>query len=158
RCDDGTCIDSPDSESALVDNNCIWGDQPIVKFSTNLGPYEGDCPGLIDFLGKASCSSASVAEPCCKTCEDLKTGIPGCDYGDEYHSCNSYTQAQICDNYADICCEFCHGYRKKRNADSNDGSDTVTLDLPPIKVEVTNELKRKPETPPPNNGGPTEQT
>ncbi|KAK3781614.1 hypothetical protein RRG08_029278 [Elysia crispata] len=158
RCNDGKCEDNPDSESALVTDECIWGDQASVSFSTSSGHYEGDCPGLIDFLGKSACGSATVETTCCKTCEDLHTGIEGCEYGDTFDNCNAYTQRQICDNYRDICCEFCHGYRKKRSADSDGKSSKLTLDLPPGGVKVTDDLQRKPDSAPNinTNGGPRE--
>ncbi|KAK3781613.1 hypothetical protein RRG08_029277 [Elysia crispata] len=159
RCDQGKCVDHPDSLSAQVKDSCIWGDQPIIKYNTKSGRYEGDCPGFMARQGKTACETASVARSCCKTCEDLKTGVPGCPYGDKYSKCDSYTQSQICDNNRHLCCQFCHGYPTRRNADSEVSSIDLSADLPSGDLEVTDELKPKPDADSnTNNGGPTEQT
>ncbi|GFO07250.1 hypothetical protein PoB_003375500 [Plakobranchus ocellatus] len=131
----------------LWQSDCIWGDQAEVRYTTNSGSYAGDCAGFIDLIGKSVCSDASVGASCCKTCGDLHTGIAGCEYGDTYPSCNVYTQAQICDNYSDICCLFCQGYKRKRSSDSNGNNSGVTIDPSSVAIKVTDNLKAKPDQP-----------
>ncbi|GFO05855.1 A disintegrin and metalloproteinase with thrombospondin motifs 18 [Plakobranchus ocellatus] len=154
RCNDGTCQDHPDTESAVVDPDCIWGDQAQVRYQTGNSKYKGDCAGLKRKYKNIACYNEDVARFCCGTCGKIYTGIKGCEYGDRHIHCNKHTQAQICDYFNDICCLFCQGYKKTRSSESSGNVSGVTIDRSFVTIKVINDLKIIPnepykQTPPP---------
>ncbi|GFO40151.1 A disintegrin and metalloproteinase with thrombospondin motifs 1 [Plakobranchus ocellatus] len=154
RCNKGKCRNHPDAESAVVDPDCIWGDQAEVRFVWSKSEYEGDCAGLKRKYENLMCYDADVARYCCGTCGKFYTGIKGCEYGDVHFHCNNYTQADICDYYSDICCLFCQGYKKTRSSESSRNISGITNDLSLVTIKVIDDLKIIPnelykQTPPP---------
>ncbi|GFO26720.1 A disintegrin and metalloproteinase with thrombospondin motifs 1 [Plakobranchus ocellatus] len=141
RCNRGRCQDHPDAESAIVDPNCIWGDQAEISlvFSDNYR-YEGDCARFIDMFGSNMCYYTVVALGCCETCHKLHTGINGCEYGDLHPHCNRSTKAGVCDCYSEFCCLFCQGYKKKRSSAS-------TRSLSGVTTKVIDDLIAIPDEP-----------
>ncbi|GFO40137.1 hypothetical protein PoB_006664200 [Plakobranchus ocellatus] len=144
RCNDGKCQDHPDTESAVVDPDCIWGDQAKVRFVWSRSKYEGDCAGLKDEFENLMCYDEGVARYCCGTCGKFYTGIKGCEYGDWHLRCNDYTQAGICDYFSDICCLFCQGYKKTRSSESSRNVSGVANDLSFVIIKDIDDLKAIP--------------
>ncbi|GFO17016.1 A disintegrin and metalloproteinase with thrombospondin motifs 18 [Plakobranchus ocellatus] len=147
RCNDGTCQDHPDAESAVVNPNCIWGDQAKVWFVWSRSKYVGDCAGLKDEYRNLMCYDKDVARYCCGTCGKFYTGIKGCEYGDWHFHCNDYTQADICDLFSDICCLFCLGYKKTRSSESSRNVSGVTNDFSFVTIKIIDDLKAIPNKP-----------
>ncbi|GFO19094.1 A disintegrin and metalloproteinase with thrombospondin motifs 1 [Plakobranchus ocellatus] len=136
RCNDGTCQDHPDTESAVVDPECIWGDQAKISFVwSNVLKYEGNCAGLERKYGHLMCYDADVARYCC------------CEFGDFNYRCNHNTQADICEDSSDVCCLFCQGYKKTRSSESSRNVSGVTNDLSFVTIKVIDDLKAIPIEP-----------
>ncbi|GFO31670.1 Zinc metalloproteinase/disintegrin [Plakobranchus ocellatus] len=140
RCNDGTCQDHPDAKSAIVNPDCIWGDQASVGFLWSNYRYGGDCAGLIGLFGNHVCYNPVVARYCCGTCHKFYTGIVGCEFGDLHPHCNLSTKADVCDCYSEVCCLFCQGYKKKRSSESIGNVRGVT-------IKVIDDLRLVPDEP-----------
>ncbi|GFO31672.1 Zinc metalloproteinase/disintegrin [Plakobranchus ocellatus] len=147
RCNDGTCQDHPDAESAAVDPECFWGDQAEIHVMARKGKYVGNCLGLIARDGRSVCYRQAVKMQCCKTCGNFHTGIKGCGYGDIFPWCHYYDRAMICHYYKKSCCLFCQGYKRIRSSESSKNVGRVTIDLSSFAIKVTDELKAIPNEP-----------
>ncbi|KAH9507413.1 hypothetical protein Btru_058030 [Bulinus truncatus] len=114
RCTGGQCVHDTTPGSENVDPDCVWGDQRILE-SAELAFY-GTCQSFIDKYGRMHCYTSPINETCCSTCKLLKSGAPGCEYGDRSKECVEHLRGQVCPRYKNtLCCDYCKDYVTKRS-------------------------------------------
>nr|XP_022328360.1 A disintegrin and metalloproteinase with thrombospondin motifs 10-like [Crassostrea virginica] len=96
-CINGQC--TADSSAPKEPESCLFGNYPNVN-----------CSHV--FTSPSNCYFGSETS-CCKSCNDVNTGVPGCKYGDREDGCSVITNGAPCYlGDTDIqCCATCASYR-----------------------------------------------
>lgn len=97
-CNGGECVLSDEGEN--VPDRCPFGDQPVVPGSVGCAdrvygrPYD--------------CYLPSLNAACCLSCEEIKTDITGCEYGDRRDGCQ-FSKCSTYNNFTreNLCCLTC---------------------------------------------------
>nr|XP_034319319.1 A disintegrin and metalloproteinase with thrombospondin motifs 16-like [Crassostrea gigas] len=97
-CNGGECVLSDEGEN--VPDRCPFGDQPVV-------------PGGVECVDRVygrpyDCYLPSVNAACCLSCEEIKTDITGCEYGDRRDGCQ-FSKCPTYNNFTreNLCCLTC---------------------------------------------------
>lgn len=96
-CVNGEC--RADSNAPTEPENCLFGNYP-----------KANCSGI--GLNPSVCYFGT-ATSCCKSCGDVSTGVPGCEYGDRQGVCYTITSGAPCySSDTDVqCCDTCASFR-----------------------------------------------
>jgi hypothetical protein len=145
RCNKGKCQADSSSASANIDTTCVLGNQKSISLQVNGLTFNGNCPDFIAEKGQEYCYNSLVSQLCCATCNQSKTGIAGCDYGDRSGACKTIAKATACSvqNKA-VCCSTCHGYVGKRSTPEDTAFVVLGEDTPDVvdkEVAIQSENK-----------------
>ncbi|XP_065941975.1 A disintegrin and metalloproteinase with thrombospondin motifs 16 isoform X2 [Magallana gigas] len=97
-CNGGECVLSDEGEN--VPDRCPFGDQPVV-------PGGVGCADRV-YGRPYDCYLPSVNAACCLSCEEIKTDITGCEYGDRRDGCQ-FSKCPTYNNFTreNLCCLTC---------------------------------------------------
>ncbi|XP_060557744.1 A disintegrin and metalloproteinase with thrombospondin motifs 20-like isoform X2 [Ruditapes philippinarum] len=108
-CIDRKCVQ--DSNAPDVSDDCPVGD----RYNDSSVSYSNmTCAEIRQHDNNWACYSNYTKRQCCKTCEDARTNVKGCEYGDKHKSCKALIASDSSSCYdgdnAEICCSSCSKY------------------------------------------------
>ncbi|XP_060557745.1 A disintegrin and metalloproteinase with thrombospondin motifs 9-like [Ruditapes philippinarum] len=124
-CIDRKCVQ--DSNAPDVSDDCPVGDldnDPSVSYSNMT------CAEIRQHDNNWACYNNYTKRQCCKTCEDVRTNVKGCEYGDKHESCKALIASNPSSCYrgdnANICCSSCSKYYTPSQKGCEYGDKDVT--------------------------------
>ncbi|XP_065941976.1 uncharacterized protein [Magallana gigas] len=118
-CNGGECVLSDEGEN--VPDRCPFGDQPVV-------PGGVGCADRV-YGRPYDCYLPSVNAACCLSCEEIKTDITGCEYGDRRDGCQ-FSKCPTYNNFTreNLCCLTCiNGTSLIRTTTPSERSSSVSI-------------------------------
>ncbi|XP_061177722.1 A disintegrin and metalloproteinase with thrombospondin motifs 19-like [Saccostrea echinata] len=118
-CQEGECKVS--SSGKNVQDQCPFGDQPVL-------PDGVGCSDRV-YGRPFDCYLPSFNAACCQTCEEIKTDIEDCEYGDRIDRCQ-YPKCPTYNNFTreNLCCLTCKNGKSPYSASTDAPLSTTSSD------------------------------
>ncbi|XP_048731158.2 uncharacterized protein LOC125648232 [Ostrea edulis] len=118
-CQEGQCVESSDGRN--VPESCPFGDQPVLPDSVG-------CSDRI-YGRPFDCYLPSFNAACCQSCEEIKTDIGDCEYGDRIDRCQ-YSKCSTYNNFTreNLCCLTCKNGKSPYSASTDAPLSTTSSD------------------------------